>query len=171
MYNKKIMQLFINPNNCGLVHGANATCYITHEVSGDVIKMYAVIDDNTIIDAGFKACGSPALIASLSALTDILKNKTVDQALALTNNDILSILEEMPEDKVYCMDFARLAVETTIADYFERIEKEEKRQNKKAKKNKAENGDNAELNDNNDIEDVFADGTEDFYYYESDGEE
>ena len=140
MYNKKIMQLFVNPNNCGLVHGANATCYITHEVYGDIIKMYAVIDEENIIqDAGFKAFGSPELIAVLSVLTDLMKGKSIEQARIIDKDEILQVLGEFPKEKMYLLDFAFLAVETSIADYFDRIAKEEKRANKKSKKEQDSN--------------------------------
>lgn len=162
MYNKKIMQLFINPNNCGLVHGANASTYITHEQSGDIIKTYMVISDDEIIeDAGFKAFGNPALIAILSVYTDLVKGKRIEEVRNISNQDILDVLIEVPEYRQYCLDFARKAIEDTILDYFDRKEKEEKKLNKKMTKQDAST-DEIESED-----DMFGDEKDDMFFYET----
>lgn len=162
------MQLFINPNNCGLVHGANATTYITHEQSGDAIKMYMVISDDEVIeDAGFKAFGSPALIAILSVYTDLVKGKGIEAARNITNEDILNVLVELPEHKQYCLDFARKAVEDTILEYYDRKEKEEKRLNKKLNKSKDTQVEE-EVAEVESEDDMFGDEKDDMFYYESD---
>lgn len=140
MYNKTVMELFQNPENCGLLHGANATSVVNHEQFGDAIKFYIRVDDNGVIeDASFKAFGSPALIACTSVIATLSKGKDINQALELTNEDILAEVKELPESKLYCLDFAILALKTTIDEYNEKLEKEEKRQNKKDKKEQVNN--------------------------------
>ena len=140
MYNKTVMELFQNPENCGLLHGANATSVVNHEQFGDAIKFYIKVDDNGVIeDASFKAFGSPALIACTSVIATLSKGKDINQALELTSEDILAEVKELPESKLYCLDFAILALKTTINEYNEKLEKEEKRQNKKDKKEQVNN--------------------------------
>lgn len=151
MYNKKVMELFQNPENCGLLHSANAISVVNHEEFGDVIKFYMRVDDNGVIeDASFKAFGTPALIAVTSIVAGLVKGKTPEQAQEISNEDILNLLEDLPQARTYCLDFARHAVNETIADYYDRLEKEEKRQNKKNKK--AMLADNAEMQEESQVE-------------------
>ena len=118
MYNPKVMEIFKNPKNVGSLKGANGIGKVGNAACGDVMKIYLKINDNGIIeDAKFKTFGCAAAIVSTSVATELIKGKTIDEALQVTNKQILDILGGLPTQKIHCSVLAEEAIESAIEDY------------------------------------------------------
>ncbi len=132
MYNDKVMEIFRNPQNVGKLSGANAVGKVGNMQCGDIMKIYMKINDNQVIeDASFETFGCAAAIVSSSLATTLVKGKTVEQALALTNDEILKEVGELPVHKIHCSVLATEAIADAIKNYRKRLEKE--KANPKAK--------------------------------------
>ena len=127
MYNKKIMDIFANPKNVGMIKCADGVGEAKDKVCGDVIKVYFKLEDDVISEVKFKAFGGVTTIASGYALTEIIKGKTLVEVLAFEENDIVEFLEEMPQDKMYSAILAKQALLAAIDDYTKNLEKEMKK--------------------------------------------
>lgn len=119
MYNEKILRNFANPYNAGGLHKANAVGKVSNAERGDIVKFYFKIDDETQIiqEARFKTFGSTATIACSNFACDMVKGKTIDEALMITNGDIIKMLGELPMDKIYCATTVEDAIKETINNY------------------------------------------------------
>jgi len=120
MYTDKVMDHFNNPRNTEDIADANAVGEAGSLKCGDVTRMTLRIVDGVIVDAGFKTFGCGAAIASGSMATELIKGKTVEEALALTNNNVVEALDGLPESKVHCSVLAEESVHAAIADYYRR---------------------------------------------------
>ena len=129
MYNEKVMEIFKNPKNVGTLRGANAKGRVGNAACGDIMEIYLLIEDEVIKDAKFKTFGCAAAIVSTSVATQLIKGKTIEEALALKNKDILDILGGLPKNKIHCSVLAEEAIESAIADYRKRQEKEKQKNN------------------------------------------
>ncbi len=136
MYTKTVLDRFQNPRNAGGMHGANAIGQVGSSTTcGDIIKMYLKIDDNGMIEnAKFKTFGCCAAIASSDIACDLVKGKSIDDALKVSNKDIIKILGELPSQKVYCAILAEESIRAAIEDYYKKKEKETKAEIRKTKK-------------------------------------
>lgn len=140
MYSKTIIDRFQNPRNAGGMHGANAIGQVGNAACGDIMKIYLKIDDKGVIEnAKFKTFGCCAAIASTDVTCDLIKGKTIDEALKVSNKDVLNKLGEMPPHKIHCSVLAEESVRAAIEDYYKRREKETKQALKKSKKQNAAN--------------------------------
>lgn len=119
MYNEKVMEIFSNPKNVGKIENANAIGTVGNPSCGDIMKLYLLIKDNKIEDAKFETFGCAAAIVSSSVATEMIKGKTVEEALNLNNNEIIEYLGGLPAQKIHCSVLAKEAIEEAIKYYNE----------------------------------------------------
>lgn len=120
MYSEKVMDHFANPRNVGEIENANAVGEVGNAKCGDIMKIYMDIQDNVIKDVKFKTFGCGAAIATSSMATEMVKGKTVDEALSLTNKAVMEALDGLPTEKIHCSVLAEEAIQSAINDYKQR---------------------------------------------------
>ena len=120
MYTEKVMEHFSNPHNVGEVENANAVGQVGNAKCGDIMKMSMLIEDDIIKDIKFKTFGCGAAIATSSVATDLVKGKTIEDALKLTNQQVIDMLGGLPPAKIHCSVLAEEAIHAAIADYYAR---------------------------------------------------
>ena len=120
MYSEKVMDHFANPRNVGEIEDANAVGEVGNAKCGDIMKIYMDIQDDIIKDVKFKTFGCGAAIATSSMATEMVKGKTVEEALALTNKAVMDALDGLPPEKVHCSVLAEEAIRSAIEDYNKR---------------------------------------------------
>ena len=118
MHNEKVTDHFMNPRNGGEIEDAEAIGEVGNPICGDIMRMYLKIDNNDIItDVKFKTFGCGSAIATSSMATEMIKGKTVREALRLTNMAVVEALDGLPPAKVHCSVLAERAVKTAIYNY------------------------------------------------------
>jgi len=144
MYNEKVMQIFQNPKNMGDLKGANAVGQVGNMACGDIMKIFLKINDNEVIeDASFKTFGCVAAIVSSSIACELIKGRTIDEALNFDNDEVVKEVGELPVHKVHCSVLAKEAIEEAIKDYKKKKEKAIKKQQKEnAKKEETKKAQN-----------------------------
>ena len=122
----KVMDHFSNPRNVGEIDNPSAVGEVGNAVCGDIMKIYLKIENNIITDVKFRTFGCGAAIATSSMATELIKGKSVDEALALTNKAVIEALDGLPPAKIHCSVLAEEAVKAAINDYYQRngIEKQ-----------------------------------------------
>ena len=116
-YSDKVMDHFMNPRNMGEIEDANAVGEVGNPACGDVMRLYMKIVDGIIVDVKFKTFGCGAAIASSSMTTELIKGKTVDEALKLSNEVVAEALGGLPPSKQHCSVLAEDAVKAALEDY------------------------------------------------------
>ena len=119
-YNEIVMDHFMNPRNVGEIEDANAVGDAGSGQCGDSMTLYLKIEDDKIQDVKFMTFGCGAAIASSSMMTELLKGRSIDDALNLTNSEVLKALGGLPEAKIHCSIMAEEAVRSAIEDYRKR---------------------------------------------------
>ena len=119
-YSDKVMDHFMNPRNVGEISDADATGMVGNAKCGDIMKVYLKIENDIIIDAKFKTFGCGSAIATSSMATEMIKGKTVDEALLLTNKAVAEALDGLPPVKMHCSLLAEQAVKAALKEYFEK---------------------------------------------------
>ena len=123
MYTEKVLDHFSNPRNMGEVEGANGIGTVGNAKCGDIMQISLKINDDGIIeDVGFKTFGCGAAIATSSMATEMIKGKTIDEALQLSNSAVVEALEGLPPAKIHCSVLAEEAVKAALEDYHKRKE-------------------------------------------------
>lgn len=117
MYSDKVMDHFENPRNVGVIENADGVGTVGNPVCGDVMKMYLKIENDIIVDVKFKTFGCASAIATSSMATELIKGKTVEEALELTNKAVAEALDGLPPVKMHCSVLAEEAVQAAIEDY------------------------------------------------------
>ena len=119
-YRDRVMDHFMNPRNVGEIEDAEATGLIGNAKCGDIMKMFLKIEDGIIVDAKFKTFGCGAAIATSSMATEMIKGKTLDEALQLTNKAVAEALGGLPPVKMHCSLLAEQAVKSALKEYYEK---------------------------------------------------
>ena len=119
-YSTKVMEHFANPRNVGEIEDADGIGKVGNPVCGDIMNMYIKVDDDVITDVKFKTFGCGAAIATSSMATELIKGKTVDEALKLTNDVVAEALGGLPKIKMHCSVLAEEAVRKAIDDYLKK---------------------------------------------------
>ena len=120
MYSEKVMDHFANPRTVGEIENADGVGEVGNPKCGDIMKMFLKIDGNVITDVKFKTFGCGAAIATSSIATEMIKGKTIDEALKLTNKAVVEALDGLPPVKIHCSVLAEQAVKSALADYYRR---------------------------------------------------
>lgn len=117
-YSEKVMEHFRNPHNVGEIPDANGIGNVGNPVCGDIMRLYIKVDDKEVItDAKFKTFGCGAAIATSSMVTDLVKGKTIDDALKISNMAVAEALGGLPKIKMHCSVLAEEALRSAISDY------------------------------------------------------
>jgi nitrogen fixation NifU-like protein len=116
-YGEKVMQHFLHPHNVGELPDANGIGNVGNPVCGDIMRLYIKVADGKIVDAKFKTFGCGAAIATSSMVTDLVKGKTLDEALAISNKAVAEALGGLPKIKMHCSVLAEEALRAAIEDY------------------------------------------------------
>jgi len=124
MYSEKVMDHFSNPRNVGEIEDASGVGEVGNAKCGDIMKIYLKIEDNIIKDVKFKTFGCGAAIATSSIATEMIKGRTVEEALELTNKAVVEALDGLPPAKIHCSVLAEEAVKAAIEDYMKKQGKE-----------------------------------------------
>ncbi len=120
MYSEKVMDHFSNPRNVGEIEDANGVGQVGNPKCGDIMKMYLKIEDNIIVDAKFKTFGCGAAVATSSMATELVKGKTVEEAMKITNKAVAEALDGLPPAKMHCSNLAEEAIGAALLDYRKR---------------------------------------------------
>ena len=118
MYTEKVLDHFKNPRNMGELEDANGVGMVGNAKCGDIMEMFIKVNDDGIIeDVSFKTFGCGAAVATSSMATELIKGKSVDEALKLTNSAVVEALEGLPPAKIHCSVLAEEAIKKAIEDY------------------------------------------------------
>jgi nitrogen fixation NifU-like protein len=123
VYSEKVMEHFRNPRNVGGMENPDGTGHVGNPVCGDIMELYIRVKDNTITDARFKTFGCGAAIATSSIITEIVKGKTIEEALKITNREVAGALGGLPAVKMHCSVLAEEALQSAITDYRSKVKK------------------------------------------------
>lgn len=119
MYSEKVMDHFSNPRNVGEIENADGVGQVGNAKCGDIMKMYIKVENDVITDVKFKTFGCGAAIATSSMATELVKGKTLDEALALTNKAVMEALDGLPPVKVHCSVLAEEAIAAAVQNYYD----------------------------------------------------
>lgn len=117
MYSEKVMDHFMNPRNVGEIADASGVGEVGNAKCGDIMKIYLDIEDGIIKDAKFKTFGCGSAIASSSMATEMIKGKTIQEAMEITNKAVAEALDGLPPIKMHCSVLAEQAVRSALLDY------------------------------------------------------
>ncbi len=120
LYTDIVMDHFTNPRNVGVIEDASGIGEVGNAKCGDIMKIYLKIEDNVIVDAKFETFGCGSAIASSSMATEMIKGKTIEEAMAVTNKQVVEALGGLPAPKLHCSVLAEEAIKLALKDYFER---------------------------------------------------
>ena len=120
LYTETVMDHFMNPRNVGEIENADGVGEVGNAKCGDIMKMYLKIENNVIVDVKFETFGCGSAIASSSMATEMIKGKTIEQALAITNKQVVEELGGLPAHKLHCSVLAEEAVKMAVKDYYDK---------------------------------------------------
>ena len=120
MYSEKVMDHFSNPRNVGEIPDANGVGTVGNAKCGDIMKMYLKVENGVIVDVKFKTFGCGAAVATSSMATEMVKGKTIEEAMQVTNKAVMEALDGLPPVKVHCSLLAEEAIHAALWDYAEK---------------------------------------------------
>ena len=120
LYTETVMEHFTHPRNVGEIPDANGVGEVGNAKCGDIMKMYLKIKDNRIEDAKFETFGCGSAIASSSMATELIKGKTIEEALAVTNKQVVDALGGLPAYKLHCSVLAEESIKAAVKNYYNR---------------------------------------------------
>ncbi|OJU15035.1 MAG: Fe-S cluster assembly scaffold protein NifU [Clostridiales bacterium 43-6] len=120
MYTEQVMDHFANPRNVGEMLDADGVGEVGNAKCGDIMKMYIKVDNNVITDVKFKTYGCGSAIATSSIATEMIKGKTIEEALTLSNKAVVEALGGLPTHKIHCSVLAEQSIKSAIADFYQR---------------------------------------------------
>lgn len=125
LYSEKVMEHFQNPRNVGEMESPDGIGHVGNPVCGDIMELYIKVKDDIIIDAKFKTFGCGAAIATSSMVTEMVKGKTIEEALKISNKAVAEALDGLPPIKMHCSALAEEALRLAIEDYLAKPKREE----------------------------------------------
>ncbi len=126
LYSEKVMEHFMHPRNVGVIKDADGVGEVGNAKCGDIMKIYLKVKNNIIDDVKFETFGCGSAIASSSMATEMIKGKSIDEALSLSNKAVADALDGLPAHKMHCSVLAEEAIKKAVENYREnRKEKEE----------------------------------------------
>ena len=120
LYSEKVMDHFTHPRNVGVIEDANGIGEVGNAKCGDIMKIYLKIENDIIEDVKFETFGCGSAIASSSMATEMIKGKSIQDALSLTNQAVAEALDGLPAHKLHCSVLAEEAIKNALRDYYER---------------------------------------------------
>jgi nitrogen fixation NifU-like protein len=117
VYSEKVMDHFKNPRNVGEMENPDGVGHVGNPVCGDIMELYIKVKDNVITDARFKTFGCGAAIATSSMVTELVRGKTIEDALKISNSAVVEALDGLPPVKMHCSVLAEEALQSAIEDY------------------------------------------------------
>ena len=120
LYSEVVMDHFRNPRNLGKMENADGIGEVGNAKCGDIMKMYIKVEDGIITDVKFNTFGCGSAIASSSMATEMIKGKSIDEALELSNKAVVEALEGLPTHKIHCSVLAEEAVKAAVKDYYDK---------------------------------------------------
>ncbi len=120
LYSEKVMDHFRNPRNLGKMDDADGIGEVGNAECGDIMKMYIKVKDGIIEDVKFNTFGCGSAIASSSMATEMIKGKSIDDALELSNKAVVEALDGLPTHKIHCSVLAEEAVKAAVKDYYDK---------------------------------------------------
>jgi len=121
LYSEKVMDHFQNPRNVGKIDDADGVGEVGNAKCGDIMRMYIKVDENGIItDVKFNTFGCGSAIATSSMATEMIKGKSIDEALTLSNKAVVEALDGLPAHKIHCSVLAEEAVKAAVKDYYDK---------------------------------------------------
>ncbi|MFY9176217.1 MAG: Fe-S cluster assembly scaffold protein NifU [Caldicoprobacterales bacterium] len=120
MYSEKVMDHFMNPRNVGEIENPDGIGEVGNAKCGDIMRISLKVENDVIVDVKFKTFGCGAAIATSSMATELIKGKTINEALAITNKAVADALDGLPPVKMHCSVLAEEAIRKAIEDYIEK---------------------------------------------------
>ena len=117
LYSEKVMDHFLHPRNVGVIEDADGVGEVGNAKCGDIMKIYLKIDNDIITDVKFETFGCGSAIASSSMATEMIMGKTIEEALAVTNREVVDALGGLPAHKLHCSVLAEEAIKNALEDY------------------------------------------------------
>ena len=125
LYSDKVMEHFKNPRNVGEMESPDGVGYVGNPVCGDIMEFYIKVDNGIIVDAKFKTFGCGAAIATSSMVTEMVKGKSIEEALQISNRAVTEALDGLPLVKMHCSVLAEEALKSAIEDYLAQSKRKE----------------------------------------------
>ena len=120
LYSEIVMDHFTHPRNVGIIENADGVGQVGNAKCGDIMKIYLKIENDVIVDVKFESFGCGSAIASSSMATEMIKGKSIYEAMDLTNKAVAEALDGLPAHKLHCSVLAEEAIKNALKDYFDK---------------------------------------------------